>query len=954
MRLAGIGAAVVGEASSAKTENAAAEISLLAVAKICEEGESIHAVSLLADTLVLQSSSSLAAHVFSLHALPLLLPACSGCMGDSSSSRDCDNGEGGQEIQKDLLDLLSLNPQASLSPALQQSSSFPDSAAFDSAAWRRGGHSGDLSCCFLPDGRLAILVKSESLCNNEDGGAPPPSYGRRIAVGGEVPYQSLSQERQDPDALADGVVAEQTAQMHGSCRLYSPEVLQQLLRCGYGASVRWLLLVLLRCLLAVKPQPCCGMKKQQEQQEQQQEKSRSLLGDLSFSLGEEADRPLVDDTAGMLVRGGAVSSDGSCSVCGGALAAGGGDFAAGVSVSAVCEVCRRKSGCELAQLLQQAMAAAGCLLSDLISQQQAAQYQQDLLQQRSTPLTATEQQRLMAWRRRRPKSAEVYVQWARRCLPACMQPSAATAVAAAAAAMPLDVSPSAPLSLGEGGERHDSSLGGAADDDPFDHEQQRLRSGSVSPLPCQSASSFSWPSGKSFAAATAASETPPRAAAHLPAEALLSSEDICWCLHAAAEEDFFQLVLQQSRAAHPERRLVWPILRRVAEFLQSDFSDNRWRLAAERNAFRLLTQRRPFLALAFFAIAKKLAVLLRLRVLCVPAGWKCCRILKDTQLALFLCRVGSAVYAPGAPPLGTDAASEAYYPQSQQQQSASVFSSLSPNADSGTGASFASHSRSGSSSTTPENASSAASEYSRVLLQRLLPEAAARGDIWMCFCCYWIAGYYARAFAALLPPYTGDAQQQQLPHGKPPQERKFFIPRAYFQEGMQRSQQIPAGMPSKAAPETSTSSASAGENGVYDDHCWRVSAPSLSLAFYRMCIRQALPMRRVQQKRMAWQGGASVREESLLDAFEGAKESSQRHDASSHVPMSSLCTGNNTYGSSSGSAGSLLKTTAGGNSSLNATQCHVCSGSFADPAGCAAECDMYLLSCLSLLEAYNR
>ena len=41
----------------------------------------------------------------------------------------------------------------------------------------------------------------------------------------------------------------------------------------------------------------------------------------------------------------------------------------------------------------------------------------------------------------------------------------------------------------------------------------------------------------------------------------------------------------------------------VAEFLQSDFTDPRWRSAAERNAFRLLTHRRPFLALAFFSLA---------------------------------------------------------------------------------------------------------------------------------------------------------------------------------------------------------------------------------------------------------------------------------------------------------------------------------------------------------------
>lgn len=46
----------------------------------------------------------------------------------------------------------------------------------------------------------------------------------------------------------------------------------------------------------------------------------------------------------------------------------------------------------------------------------------------------------------------------------------------------------------------------------------------------------------------------------------------------------------------------------VVEFLSRNFEEPRWRAAAEKNAYRLVQQRRYHLAAAFFILAKKTRV----------------------------------------------------------------------------------------------------------------------------------------------------------------------------------------------------------------------------------------------------------------------------------------------------------------------------------------------------------
>ncbi|CDJ67164.1 hypothetical protein, conserved [Eimeria necatrix] len=1516
--------------AAASSAAAGAALSLLAAASIPGEGSRIRAVSLQPDSLVLQCSRTLAAFVFSLRALPLLLPPCAACIGSSSSS----SSEWEQRVDEGLISLLMLQPDASLSAVLQRPGAAASSASFAAVALA-GDQAGDVSSSLLPDGRLAVLVKSQQQQQQSAAAAAVAPYDHiavylqdrvNAAAGGAAPrewlcvfassrssssstacvydawwssdgsllvqmeapgaaesssarsssssnsffcFRQLSgelltaargvipvavsagsevwgpapaaaieafraereaaeqqqqqqvhamtaaaaainvamararqQQRQQQPGAADVQQMQQlqlqqkldalasvdrTTQNHGSCCMYSPEVLQQLLRCGYAATARWLLLVLLRCLLAAGLPPTLP---KQEQQEAAAEAARPDAPSSLESLTPDAEHHLASEAGEVC-----------CCICGAAIAVGPARAAAGAAAgtdgaaaAAVCADCQPKTGCELARLLQQAMAAAGCLLTDLISQQQAAQYQQDLLQNQE--LTAAEQHRLLQQRRCWPRTSAAYVQWAQRCLPSSLQPSPAVAAAAgavaaaagpeshltqsllsargdslwqqqqqqqqqrdwmdrvggglsgslfpAAAAASVTAGAAAatnsrakPAAFGLFGPGDEGPLG-ASEDDPFDvrallgldtskeapgdtsqesseevfedrpaapaasaaaggtaaavseaaaagpqqaaptaaaavlmapvralptndeyeqllqllqlplpglalppqkqlllrcfirvlqqldqKQQETLRTAAAAGLAADfpaaagtaaaaaadvadaarqfaavgdnnhsnDANTSSTPndieaaarevaaaaataakaaegslqscstdssrqrfytallllreaelavaeqhkqmqqqqqqqqqqqaaqerqqqqlqgtSGSTFSSPSSSSSfgrpplsgaaAPSAAAAALPAAALLSSEDICWCLHAAAEEDLMQQVVQQAREAHPERRLVWPHLRlrgvgfwlrspstvrqlcdflladavqlaaaeqqqqqqgslnfrgsgeegtsplptgassatagagaaqqqqgpsaaaaaspsdlvalwaavsgkkslivasfkaqgnaKVVEFLQSDFADPRWRSAAERNAFRLLTHRRPFLALAFFCLACSYREIADV----------CCRLLTDTQLALFLCRVGAAVSSPGAPPLGTDYNTGALQQQQQQQRNAAAASG-SRSDSSGLAAAAADGAAADAAEIRGDFPpsplacdGSPAAEYSRVLLQRLLPTAAAEGDIWLRFCCYWLAGHYSKAFDALLPPYAGALQQQeqQQPPQQPQQQQQEvlpFNPRTYLQ-GVQQQQlgrpsspfgNLPAERTASAAGAASgggAAAAAAEDDRVYEGGCWRVASPSLSLILFRAAIKQTLPMRRAQQKHKEKHLEQQRQQSSVLESFYGVDDS-MRSRCTSRTSSSSSCSrssskrwgspieGSRTAFAASGSrsrgrrfsrtdsffaslrdlpaANSGDSSSNNNNSSSRARKCRICWWGFVDPAG-AAESDMYLLSCL--------
>ena len=68
---------------------------------------------------------------------------------------------------------------------------------------------------------------------------------------------------------------------------------------------------------------------------------------------------------------------------------------------------------------------------------------------------------------------------------------------------------------------------------------------------------------------------------------------------------------------------------RMHSFLSNDFTEERWRSAAMKNAYSLLSKQRFELAIAFFLLAEELGSALRV----------CTRQLRDLQLALVLCRL---------------------------------------------------------------------------------------------------------------------------------------------------------------------------------------------------------------------------------------------------------------------------------------------------------------------------
>lgn len=78
------------------------------------------------------------------------------------------------------------------------------------------------------------------------------------------------------------------------------------------------------------------------------------------------------------------------------------------------------------------------------------------------------------------------------------------------------------------------------------------------------------------------------------------------------------------------RQAVWhPEYSKMMQFLKNDFSEARWRSAAKKNAFALLSQRRFQMAAAFFLLGDSLE----------DAVNVCVRNLHDVSLAVALCRI---------------------------------------------------------------------------------------------------------------------------------------------------------------------------------------------------------------------------------------------------------------------------------------------------------------------------
>lgn len=78
------------------------------------------------------------------------------------------------------------------------------------------------------------------------------------------------------------------------------------------------------------------------------------------------------------------------------------------------------------------------------------------------------------------------------------------------------------------------------------------------------------------------------------------------------------------------RQAIWhPEQRKMIHFLQNDFGQPRWRSAAQKNAFALLSQRRFEMAAAFFLLGDSLQ----------DAVNVCVRNIRDLSLAIALCRI---------------------------------------------------------------------------------------------------------------------------------------------------------------------------------------------------------------------------------------------------------------------------------------------------------------------------
>ena len=338
--------------------------------------------------------------------------------------------------------------------------------------------------------------------------------------------------------------------------------------------------------------------------------------------------------------------------------------------------------------------------------------------------------------------------------------------------------------------------------------------------------------------------------------------------------------------------------------------------------------------------------------------------------------MGAAVSSPGAPPLGADANPEAL--QQQQQQSDAGAAAAAGSSDSSiSAAAAAAEAQTAARADFPpspmECNRSPAAEYSRVLLQRLLPQAAAAGDVWLRFCCFWLAGHYSLAFDALLPPYAGALQQeQQHQHQQQQQQQKQllpFNPRTYLQGTQQQQQQQrrPTTPPhagsgaaaadtfaaaAKAGTAAAAAGAAAGEEGSYEGGCWRVSPPSLSLCLFRAAIRQTLPMRRAQQKHKERHQEQLQQRRPLVESFytpddnsgsSSNSSSSNSSSSSSRMQWTTCAEGSRIDFPTSGFDAHTRRSSS--SSTTNTSKRRICCWGFADPAG-AAESDMYLLSCL--------
>lgn len=288
----------------------------------------------------------------------------------------------------------------------------------------------------------------------------------------------------------------------------------------------------------------------------------------------------------------------------------------------------------------------------------------------------------------------------------------------------------------------------------------------------------------------------------------------------------------------------------VVEFLGNDFTDERWRTAAEKNAFKLLAQRRAHLALAFLCLGRRYS----------QVADVCCRVVKDAQLALMLLRTLSAWTSPEASALGLEA-----------RPSAPLRREALDNQQSKDGDPQA-----------PRN--SLEKEYSRVLLETLLPQAEASGDVWLSFCCHWLAGNHASAFAALVPPYCSDdrtfgnrggvlagigqekfcaeEREAQLTENPPfpPASAQRFLKSREPQTQTRVAKKLEGGF----LPRTSSGGGAAAANvDVFEDGHLKHAAPSLALPEFRSAVAQTLPLRRLAAEWTQGPSGESLRQPGL-------------------------------------------------------------------------------------------
>ena len=96
----------------------------------------------------------------------------------------------------------------------------------------------------------------------------------------------------------------------------------------------------------------------------------------------------------------------------------------------------------------------------------------------------------------------------------------------------------------------------------------------------------------------------------------------CSLFYLALRKKNVLLGLWKLASSHPEQAMM-------LKFLSNDFEQERWKIAAQKNAFALLGKQRFEYAAAFFLLADSLS----------DAVNVCIKNLKDVQLALVLCRI---------------------------------------------------------------------------------------------------------------------------------------------------------------------------------------------------------------------------------------------------------------------------------------------------------------------------